>query len=451
MATIAVADGCNFRRLILNTEEEAIIMANMEQVQLVRQGRDAVARWREEHPGEVLDLNACYMSHTRIPMVDLSGADMRNSDLMGAMLRRANLSGCRLNPIHMYRADLRQAKFSESLLNGANLRGADCREADFQDADLDRIILSDANLSGANLRGANLSRANLDRANLTGADLTGATLNGAALTRTNLSDAIFQESDFYEAVFNTTPLTGANFTGSIMGYTVFQNCDLSVAQGLDQVRHDAPSTLGMDSLFRSGGGIPETFLTGVGAPETLAAFQQSLIGAAALSGDYFISCAAGDVAFAQKLQADLRANGARCWLFPENARGSALVDRRSSSNEEEIERWIRHYDKLLVVCTPESFGSETIRNDIIQAKEQQQSRDEWLLFLVTGDGFMASSRDRYARGLNAEHRVFDLPGQAENTEAYQQGIAELVATLQQVQPASAGAPVLSTGGGSMQL
>ncbi len=426
-------------------------MANMEQVQIVRQGRDAVARWREEHPGESLDLNACYMSHTRIPLVDLSGADLRNSDLMGAMLRRANLSGCRLNPIHLYRADLRQANFRDSLLNGANLRGADCREADFQGADLDRIILSDANLTGANLRSANLSRANLDRANLTGADLTGATLNGAALTRTNLTDVNFQESDFYAAVFNTTPVTGANFTGSIMGYTVFQNCNLSDAQGLELVRHDAPSTLGLDSLFRSGGTIPESFLMGVGAPESLAAFQQSLAGTAALSGDYFIACAAGDLDFAQRLQADLRANGARCWLFPENARGSALVDRRSTSEEEEIERWIRHYDKLLVVCTPESFGSETIRNDIIAAREQQQSRDEWLLFLVTRDGFMQSPRDRYARGLGAEHRVFDLPGQAENTEAYQQGVAELAAILRQVQPASAGAPVVSGGTGNMQL
>ena len=426
-------------------------MANMEQVQIVRQGRDAVARWREEHPGEALDLNACYMSHTRIPMADLSGADLRNSDLMGAMLRRANLSDCRLNPVHLYRADLRQASFNNSLLNGANLRGADCREADFQGADLDRIILSDANLSGANLRGANLNRANLDRANLSGADLTGATLNGAALTRTNLTEVNFQESDFYEAVFNTTRLTGANFGGSIMGYTVFQNCNLSDALGLDTVRHDAPSTLGVDSLFRSNGQIPESFLAGVGSPESLAAFQQSLSGAAALSGDYFIACAAGDASFAAKLQADLRANGARCWLFPENARGSALVDRRSTSEEEEIERWIRHYDKLLVVCTPEAFASETIRNDIIAAKEQQQSRDEWLLFLVTGDGFMTAPRDRYARGLNAEHRVFDLPGQAENTEAYQQGVAELAAALQQVQPASAGAPVVSGGSGSLQL
>ena len=185
-------------------------------------------------------------------------------------------------------------------------------------------------------------------------------------------------------------MTGADFNGSIMGYTVFQNCNLSDAAGLDTVRHDAPSTLGLDSLYRSGGAIPDSFLAGVGSPESLVAYQQSLAGAAALSGDYFIACAAGDTAFAAQLQNDLRANGARCWIFPEDARGSALVDRRSTSEEEEIERWIRHYDKLIVVCTAEGFGSETIRNDITAAKELQMSRDEWVLFLVAKDGFMTS-------------------------------------------------------------
>ena len=416
-------------------------MANMDQVQIVRQGREAVAQWREEHPGEFMDLNACYMSHTRIPMVNLTGADMRNSDMMGAMLRRANLSDCRLNPIHFYRADLREAAFVGSLLNGANLRGADCRQADFSNADMDRVILSDANLSGANLRGANLSRANLDRADLTGADLTGATLNGAAITRTNLSGAIFQESDFYEAVFNSSPMDGVDFSGSIMGYTVFQNCNLSEAKGLDSVRHDAPSTLGADSLFRSAGAIPAVFLAGIGSPASLAEFQQSIVGTRPLSADYFIACAEQDVAFATKLQDDLRTNGARCWIFPENARGSALVDRRSTSEEEEIERWIRHYDKLIVVSSAAGLGSETIRNDIVAAQERQTSQDEWVLFLVTGDGYMDSPRDRYARGLNTEHKVFDLPGQSENTAEYQQAVAELAAALIEVHPASAGRPV----------
>ena len=104
-----------------------------------------------------------------------------------------------------------------------------------------------------------------------------------------------------------------------------------------------------------------------------------------------------------------------------------------------------------MVCTPEALGSETIRNDIIAAKERQQSRDQWVLFLVTKDGFMNAPRDRYARSLSAEHRVFDLPGQSEQLDAYRQGVAELAARLQETQPANAGGPAQSSGGGSMQL
>ena len=91
-------------------------MANMEHVQLAKKGRDTVAKWREEHPNDVLDLNAAYMSYVRMPQVNLSGADIRNSDLMGAMLQRADLSGCYLNPCHIYHANLKQANLSKALM-----------------------------------------------------------------------------------------------------------------------------------------------------------------------------------------------------------------------------------------------------------------------------------------------------------------------------------------------
>lgn len=417
-------------------------MANMEQVQIVRQGRDAVARWREEHPGENFDLNASYMSHARIPQVDLSGSDIRDSDFMGAMLRRSNLSGCFMNSVHMYRANLREANLSDVLMNGANLRGADLRDANLENANLDRSIFSDADLTGANLSGANLSRCNLDRTNLTNCNLTGVNFNGAALTRTNLTNANVQDSDFYEAILNTVNLSGAQFAGSILGYTVFQNCDLSSAQGLDQIRHDAPSSLGMDSMLRSAGKLPDDFILGVGLPQSLLEFQKSLAQAPALSGDYFISCADADVPFARQLQTNLRASGIRCWLFPENARGSALVDRRSSSQEEEVERWVRHYDKLLLVCSAVGFASETLRNDITAAKERQTSGDEWVLFLVDKDGCMVAPRDRYIRGLSFEIKSFDLQGQESNTAEYQQTLQQLSEDLRQVHPAKACLPAV---------
>ena len=418
-------------------------MADIEQVQIVRQGRDAVASWREQHPGENMDLYNSYMSHVRIPMVDLSGSDLRETDFMGAMLRRANLSGCYLNPVHMYRADLREADLSKTLMNRANLRGADLRAANLDGADLDSAILSNANLTGASLKGANLSRVNLDRSNLTDADLTGAIFHGAALTRADLSGAQLDGADFYSAIFNDTPTVGTKFNGSIVGYTVFQNCDLSQAEGLEQIRHDAPSTLGMDSLLRCGGRLPDGFLRGVGSPDSLLAFQKSLQGGDAVTGDFFIACADADIPFGKKLENDLRDLGIRCWLFAEQHRGNALVDRRSTSEEEEIERWVRHYEKLIVVCSQAGLDSETLRNDISKAKEEQMQKDAWLLYVVSPDSTMVQPQGRNARNLSYEHVVFNLQGHSSGSEEYRGELNRLAGELKQSQPAKAGVPSVS--------
>jgi uncharacterized protein YjbI with pentapeptide repeats len=413
-------------------------MANMEHVQIVKRGRDALARWREEHPGQPLDLNTSYMSYARIPQVDLSGSDLRNSDLMGAMLHRANLSGCFLDSCHLYRANLTQANLSRALLNGANLRGANLQGADLSNAILDRAILSEANLTGANLSGANLSRANLDRTTLAEANLTGAALNRTALVRTNLTNANLRGCDLYEAVVKNPVVAGAKFAQSILGYTVFQNCDLRAAEGLDQVRHDAPSTIGIDTLYRSGGHIPEAFLRGAGAPESLSIFQRSLLEAPPLLGDCFIACSAGDLPFAQSLQADLQGEGIRCWLFPENARGNPLVERHSTSDQEEVERWLRFYDKLVVVCSASALESETVRNDITQAQELQKSQDKWLLYLVAPEDTMIQGRGRLARTLSSEHVVFDLRGRDSSPDVYRRELARLAENLTKSQPAAAG-------------
>lgn len=415
-------------------------MADIELVQIVKRGRDAVTAWREENPNRIMDLNACYMSHTRIPMVNLRGADMRGGDFMGAMIRRADLSNGYLNDAHFYRADLREANFTRAIASGANFRGADMRNANLAGVNLDRATLSEANLSGADLTNANLDRTNLTGVNLTGANLTGASFNGANLSRTNLSSAILNEADFYEAVLNDVATGEADFRNCIIGYTVFQNCALDAAVGLDDVRHDAPSTIGLDTLLRSRGALPESFILGSGVPAAVVGLQDSVADAPVSTLEVHISCSNADVAFARQLENNLRTAGIRTWVFAENFRGNPLVDRRATSGEEEIERWVRHYDRLVVVCTAAGLDSETVRNDITAANEYQKTNDRWTMFLVDADGVMSAGRNRAARLMAEECRVFDLTGQADGSEEYQTALADLIANLREEQPASAGAP-----------
>ena len=415
-------------------------MANMEHVQLVKRGRDVVARWREQNPNDVLDLNAAYMSFARAPQVNISGADLRNADLMGAVLQRANLSGCHLNPCHLYHANLREADLTRARLNGANLRGTNLSGADLSGADLDRATLSDANLSGAKLVNANLSRANLTGADLTDADLTGASFEGATLARTDLTNAVFKDSDFFQAQFRNANFSGAQLAGCSLGYTVFQDCDLRLAQGLDHVRHDAPSTVGLDTIYRSGGEISVPFLIGVGLPVSVAAVQTAISGEPSILGDCFIACSDKDDEFAQALKSDLQTRGVRCWVFSERVRGNPLVNRHSTSDQEEVERWVRYYRKMIVVGSTAGLDTEAILNDITQAKERQQSTDRWVLFLVSPDDGLVKPASRSARNLVAEHVVFDLRGYRYDRQAYAAEIERLAEALKQDQPASVGVP-----------
>ena len=417
-----------------------LLMANMELVQIVKRGRDAVAAWREENPNTPMDLNECYMSHSRIPMVNLRGADLRNGDFMGAMVRRADLSNSYMNNVHFYRADLREADMSRAIAPGANLRGADLRNANLAGINLDGATLSEANLSGADLTNANLDRSNLDRVNFTGANLTGASFNGANLSRTNLSEATLSAADFYEAVLNDVVTEDADFNNCIIGYTVFQNCAMDAALGLDSVRHDAPSTIGLDTLLRSRGALPQSFILGSGIPVAVAGIQDSVADAPVTTLEVHISCADGDIEFARQLEDNLRAQGVRTWVFAEGFRGNPLVDRRASSGEEEIERWVRHYDRIIVVCTAAGLDSETVRNDITAAQEAENTGDRWTMFLVDADGVMGAGRNRAARLLKEDHRVFDLTGQPAGSDEYQAALADLIENLREEQPASAAKP-----------
>jgi Pentapeptide repeats (8 copies) len=136
-------------------------MANEEHVALLMQGVAAWNAWREENP----DI-----------FPDLSGANLRRTNLIGAKLQHPNLSGAKL-----IEAELQHAKLSGTNLIEADLAGTKLIEADLIGADLSSADLIGANLIGADLSGANLSAADLSTANLVRVDLTGADLTGCRI------------------------------------------------------------------------------------------------------------------------------------------------------------------------------------------------------------------------------------------------------------------------------
>jgi hypothetical protein len=236
----------------------------------------------------------------------------------------------------------------------------DFRGADFQKADLSR-----ADLSGADLSGADLSGADLSRADLSGADLSGAGLYDANLRGTNLSGADLSQAGLYHANLSEANLSGADLSGAAVWGTVFADLDLRVVKGLDAMRAFGPSYISIDTIYLSRGQIPEAFLRGCcGVPDNFIAYMGSLTGKSFEYYSCFISYSIRDQAFAERLYNDLQGKGVRCFFAPKDiAGGKKLYD--------QIDQAIRLHDKLLLVLSEHSIGSEWVMTEIRRTRKAE--------------------------------------------------------------------------------
>jgi uncharacterized protein YjbI with pentapeptide repeats len=354
-------------------------MANQEHLDILRQGVEAWNAWREANPEIKPDLS--------------------RANLIGAHLSRANLSG----------ANLSRANLSEANLSGANLEGADLSEAYLSEADLSKAYLIVANLSEADLRGANLIEANLSRAGLSEADLSRADLSRADLRGAYLTDADLIVADLSEANLSGADLSRANLKQAVIGYTTFADTDLSVAQGLEAVRHISPSTIGIDTLYLSGGKIPEAFLRGCGVPDSFIEYIPSLIGAMEPAQFYscFISYSTKDEDFARRLHERMRAERLRVWFAPEDIQGGKKI-------HEQLERAIQLHDRLLLVLSEHSITSEWVTTEIYNARQaeiREQRRKLFPIRLCTFETLRAWKcfDDDTGKDLGREVREYFIP------------------------------------------
>lgn len=157
-----------------------------------------------------------------VDVVDLSQADLSNTELPDYDFRKANMSAVKL-----FNSDLAGAD-----MTGATLTYADMRRVNLANAFLTRVVASGANLSGANLvdtnlegadlRGARMGGAHLVGASLANADLTGADMRGANLKFTNLSGAKLDGANVEDATMVNVEIPPAvqkklkNFDKAIM-------------------------------------------------------------------------------------------------------------------------------------------------------------------------------------------------------------------------------------------
>ncbi len=361
-------------------------MANQEHVNILKQGTEIWNKWRKEH----LEIKP-----------DLGGADLQQANLSGVNLSEVFLWGANFNRANLQRANLshsglRGAQFIATNLSGANLSETNLWDAHFGIRDVGYAVLIDANLSHSQLGGVDLSHVNL----------SGANLNGADLGEVNLSNAT---------------LDGADFTNAEMAGTALGDRDLRVVKGLETVKHRFPSPLSVNTIYLSGGNIPEVFLQGTGVPNSMIEYSRSLVGKPIAYYSCFISYSSKDQDFAERLHADLQTNSVRCWFAPEDMK---IGDKIRPS----IDEAIRLHDKLLLVLSEHSVESAWVEKEVETAFEKERLQNRVILFPIRLDNAVMSTTQAWAADIRRTRHIGDFRNWKQHDD-YQDALARLLRDL----------------------
>lgn len=386
---------------------------------LARRGPYALARWREKEwrRRSRLDLSGAALSGVKLPGADLARDELTAIDLTNADLRRADLSGANLNGGYLSRANLRWGQLRDTQLRGAALNRVDLSGGQLHNADLRGADLSFANLSYADLSGANLAAADLREANLFLSDLSDANLSDSGLTGTVLDLANLTGADLRRALLVRTRLDNALLAGAVLEMTLFGDCDLSRALGLDKAQHQGPSSIGLDTLARSQGRISPEFLRRAGVAELLIEVQEQLAAAPGFDRILLVG-SVKDGEFMGKLEGGLRAAGLACWQL--------AVDDEAAFTAEEGESLLSrviYYDRPVLVCSEEALGSPYGWRAFEQLA-RDKGRDAVAVVLDEGMEGLADDLGAALRRVT----VVDFRGWGEG-ERYGEGLARLRAAL----------------------
>ena len=314
-------------------------MANQEQLAILKRGVEAWNMWRQEN------------STTKV-------------DLSGAVLSGKNLTGIDFRDAHLTRADFREANLQGARLTLANLS---------------RAALIGASLNRANLKETRLAHTIVMNADLRDADLSSAYLHKTVLATTDLTGAYLYKAHFSEVYLNNSKFANSAFADTTLGAS-----DLSLAIDLEKTNHHGPSTVGLDTIHKSKGKIPEAFLRGCGLSDADIEFAklsdpdfsneeinkilykvyELRANQAVQISPLFISYSHADGAFVDKLENHLNNKGIRFWRD--------VHDMKSGRMETQVDRAIRQNPTVLLILSEHSLKSDWVEHEVRTARELEK-------------------------------------------------------------------------------
>jgi uncharacterized protein YjbI with pentapeptide repeats len=312
--------------------------------------------------------------------------------------------------------DLSQSK----ILEGANLSGFNLAEVNLHKSNLYEAQISIADLTGANLSAADVRAAKMQGVSLVGADLNATNLSGAVIM-----DAMFGHVHIqvpYQIQYRpSTQMSATNFTQARIGGCSFLNVDLSGVLGLDAVTHDRPSSVDISTLFLSQGKIPDGFLRGCGVPDPLIEYQRSVVGRSIDFYSCFISYSTKDQPFADRLYADLQANGVRCWFAPEDLKIGDPFRQR-------IDEAVRLHDKLLLILSEYSAQSRWVQDEVETGLERERRDQRLVLVPIRIDNAVMDTQQAWAAAIRRTRHIGDFSNWKDH-DSYRAGFQRLLKDL----------------------
>ena len=201
---------------------------------------------------------------------------------------------------------------------------------------------------------------------------------------------------------------------------IFTNTNLNNTLGLSECKHLGPSSIDFRTLSQSRD-LPISFLRGCGLPDSLIDYLSSLSGDAIQFHSCFISYSTKDQVFVERLHADLQNKGVRCWFAPHDMPiGGKIWDA--------IDEAIRLRDKLLVILSNASIGSDWVEDEVNKAYAEERSRKRIVLFPIRIDNAVMSMAEPWAVKLRDQRNIGDFR-QWKKPAEYQKSLERLLRDL----------------------
>lgn len=154
--------------------------------------------------------------------------------------------------------------------------------------------------------------------------------------------------------------------------------------------------------------------------------MHSIVGKAIQYYTCFISYSSKDQAVAERLYADLQSKGVRCWFAPEDMKIGDKIRVR-------IDESIRFYDKLLLVLSEYSIGSDWVEYEVEAALAKEVKEEPTVLFPIRLDATIMESKTAWATHIQRTLHIGDFTTW-KNHDDYQKALNRLLSDLKEVPP-----------------